>query len=48
MKQNNKITDFDCSHLSDSTATRFVSPAHWLWGTSFLMLKIYQTLFASV
>ena len=48
MKQNNKSTAFDCSHLSDSTATCCVSPAHWLWGKSFLVLKICQTLFASV
>ena len=39
MKQNNKSTDFDCSHLSDSTATRCNSPTHWLWGLSFFMLK---------
>ena len=48
MKQNNKRTDFDCSRLSDSTATHCISPAHWLWGKSFLVLKIPQTLFASV
>ena len=38
MKQNNKSTYSDCSRLSDSTATRCISPAHWLWGKSFLML----------
>ena len=48
MKQNNKITDFDCLRMSDSTANRFVSPAHWVWGKRFLMLKISLTLFASV
>ena len=48
MKQNNKNTDFDCSRLSDLTATRCISPAHWLWRKCFLMLKISQTLFASV
>ena len=48
MKQNNKSTEFDCSRLSDSTATRCVSPAHWLWRKGFLMLKISQTLFAGV
>ena len=47
MKQNNKNFDFDCSHLSDSTATHCISPAHWLWGKSFLMLKNIS-LFASV
>ena len=39
MKQNNKSTDFDCSCSSDSTATRCISPANWLWGKSFLMLR---------
>ena len=48
MKQNNKSTDFDCSCLSDSTATHCISPAHWLRGKSFLMLKISQMLFANV
>ena len=48
MKQNNKRTDFDCSRLSDSTATRYISPASWLWGISFLMLKISRMFFASV
>ena len=40
--------DFDCSRLSDSTGTRCISPGHWLWGKCFLMLKISQTLSASV
>ena len=48
MKQNNKSTDFDCSRLNDSTATHCFSPAHWLRGISFLMLKISQMLFANV
>ena len=38
MKQNNKGTYSD-SRLSDSTATRCISPAHWLWGKSFVMLR---------
>ena len=42
MKQNNKSTDFDCSYLSDSTATLSITPARWLWGISFLMLKVPQ------
>ena len=39
MEQNNKSTYSDCSRLSDSTAIRCISPAHWLWGKSFLMLR---------
>ena len=39
MKQNNKSTYSDCSRLSDSTATRCISLAHWLWGKSFLKLR---------
>ena len=45
VKQNNKSTDSDCSRLSDLTAIRRVSPARWLWGKSFLTLKISQMLF---
>ena len=43
-KKKKKSTDFDCSSLSD-----LQQQAHWLWEKkSFLMLKIFQTLFASV
>ena len=42
MEQNNKSTYSDCSRLSDSTATRCISPAHWLWGKSFLMLTLFR------
>ena len=48
MKQSNKNIDFGCSHLGGSTANHCISPAYWLWGRSFLMLKISQMLFASV
>ena len=47
MKQNYENVVFDCSRSGDWTATRYISPAHWLWGKCFVMLKISQTLFAS-
>ena len=47
MKKDNKSTDFDCSRLSDSTATCYISSARWLrgilwlWGISFPTLKAF-------